>query len=66
MDRAEALAVIADQRFATEVRAAEHHWQSQGIEGVPAIIFNHRHLVSGAQGVENFTQILAQLAEKTD
>jgi predicted DsbA family dithiol-disulfide isomerase len=66
LDRAEALSVLADQRFATEVRAGEQHWKSQGIEGVPAIIFNRRHLVSGAQGVENFTQILAQLAEKTD
>ncbi len=60
--RNEALAVLADQRFATEVRKAEQHWISQGIQGVPAVIFNQRHLVSGAQGVENFTSILNQLA----
>jgi predicted DsbA family dithiol-disulfide isomerase len=29
---------------------------------VPAVIFNRRHLVSGAQGVENYTRILEQLA----
>jgi predicted DsbA family dithiol-disulfide isomerase len=62
LDRAEALAVLADQRFAKAVREAEQYWQSQGIQSVPAIIFNRRHLVSGAQGVENFTRILTQLA----
>ena len=66
LDRTEALAVLADQRFADEVRAAEHTWVSRGIRSVPAIIFNHRHLVSGAQGVENFSRILEQLATAED
>ncbi|QLC73967.1 DsbA family oxidoreductase [Pseudomonas sp. LPB0260] len=60
--RAEALAVLQDQRFASAVRAAESAWLNQGIRGVPAVIFNRRHLVSGAQGVENYTRILEQLA----
>ncbi|WP_439861107.1 DsbA family oxidoreductase [Pseudomonas sp. MBLB4136] len=60
--RAEALAVLQDQRFASAVRAAENAWLNQGIRGVPAVIFNRRHLVSGAQGVENYTRILEQLA----
>ena len=63
LDKALAAAVLDDQRFADAVREAEHHWQSQGIQSVPAVIFNNRHLVSGAQGVENFTQILKQLTE---
>ena len=63
LDRAEALAVLEDQRFAADVRNAENYWLSQGIRGVPAVIFNRRHLVSGAQGVENYTRILEQLAE---
>ena len=62
LERAEALAVLADQRFATDVRNAENAWLSQGIRGVPAMIFNRRHLVTGAQGVENYTRILEQLA----
>ena len=66
LDRNEALAVLEDQRFAKEVRAAEQHWQQQGIQSVPAVIFNERHLVSGAQGVENFTNILQQLADMPD
>lgn len=62
LDRDEALAVLADQRFADEVRAAEQYWVKQGVRGVPAVVFDRRHLVSGAQGVENFTSILKQLA----
>lgn len=62
LDRDEALAVLADQRFAADVRRAESHWVRQGVHGVPAVILDRRHLVSGAQGVENFTRILEQLA----
>ena len=62
LERTEALAVLADQRFATEVRKAERYWTHQGIQGVPAVIFNQQHLISGAQGVERFTSILNKLA----
>lgn len=63
LDRADALAVLEDQRFAEEVRANEQHWQRQGIQSVPAVIFNEQHLVSGAQGIENFINVLNQLAD---
>ncbi|MGY9049259.1 hypothetical protein P775_28665 [Puniceibacterium antarcticum] len=63
LDRAEAAAVLDDQRFANDVRSAEHFWQQQGISGVPAIVFDQKHLVTGAQGVDNYTSILSQLAE---
>ena len=66
LDRSEALAVLAGQFFAKEVRTAEQHWQQQGIQSVPAIIFNERHLVSGAQGVDNYLNILEQLADMPD
>lgn len=66
LDRDEALAILSDQRFADEVRRAEQFWQQQGISGVPAVVFNRKHLVTGAQGVENYTSILSQLAEMKD
>lgn len=66
LDRSEALTVLEDQRFAQEVREAEKHWQQQGIQSVPAIIFNERHLVSGAQGVDNYLSILDQLTNMPD
>lgn len=62
-DRDEATAVLVDKRFADDVRAAENFWVGQGIQGVPAVVFNRRHLVTGAQGVENYSNILEQLAQ---
>lgn len=63
--RDEALVVLADQHFATVVRTTEKFWIDAGIRGVPAIVFNQRHLVTGAQGTENYQQILAQLANES-
>lgn len=63
LDHVEAAAVLDDQRFANDVRSAEQFWQKQGISGVPAMVFDRKHLVTGAQGVENYTSILSQLAE---
>ena len=62
LSREEALTVLEDQRFANDVRELEQHWQRQGIQSVPAIIFNEQHLVSGAQGVDNYVNILEQLS----
>lgn len=63
LDRVEALEVLADQRFASEVRQIENFWVEQGIRGVPAVVLDRKHLVTGAQGVENYTTILGQLAK---
>jgi predicted DsbA family dithiol-disulfide isomerase len=61
LDRDEATAVLADQRFASTVRQEQQFWTQQGISGVPAVVFDRQHLVTGAQGVENFKSILAQI-----
>jgi len=66
MARDEAVTVMQDQRFANDVRAAEKFWIDAGIRGVPAIVFNQRHLVTGAQGTENYKQILMQSAQETN
>jgi predicted DsbA family dithiol-disulfide isomerase len=62
LDRAEALALLSDQRYAEEVRAHESFWLRQGVQGVPAVVFDSQHLVTGAQGVETYRDILGQLA----
>ncbi|MBH0064457.1 DsbA family protein [Psychrobacter sp. SZ93C1] len=66
LDRSEALAVLEDQRFAAAVEKEKQHWQQQGIQSVPSMVFNERHLISGAQGVENYKSILQQLADMPD
>jgi predicted DsbA family dithiol-disulfide isomerase len=62
LDRDEATAVLADQRFASTVRQEQQFWTQQGISGVPAVVFDQQHLVTGAQGVENFKSVLVQIA----
>ena len=64
LDRDEAKAVLAEQRFANSVRQEQKFWTQQGISGVPAVVFDRQHLVSGAQGVDNFKNILDLLQQK--
>lgn len=61
LDPDEARRVLAEARFAEAVRAEEAVWTGRGIHAVPAMVFGERYLVSGAQGVENYTAILGQL-----
>lgn len=61
LDTDTAKAVLADQRFATAVRQEQNLWTQRGISGVPAVVFDRQYLVTGAQGVDNFKNILAQL-----
>lgn len=63
LDRAEAAIVLTDQRFAAKVREEQKFWTQQGISGVPAMVFDRQHLVTGAQGVDNYQNILNQLQE---
>lgn len=63
LDRQTALEVLQDQRFAETVRQHEQFWLRQGVQGVPAMIFDSRHLVTGAQGIENYTRILHHLTQ---
>jgi predicted DsbA family dithiol-disulfide isomerase len=62
LDSAGAKAVLESDQFAIDVRRAERFYQSQGIRGVPAIIINERHLISGGQPPEVFEQALRQIA----
>ncbi|WP_281856791.1 DsbA family oxidoreductase [Litoreibacter halocynthiae] len=63
LDPAEAAAVLVDQRFAAKVREEQAFWAQQGISGVPAMVFDRQHLVTGAQGVDNYQNILGQLQD---
>lgn len=65
LDRETALAVLTDGRFADDVRTELNLWKQRGISSVPSVVFNQRHLVSGAQGIEAFESILNQLAQQT-
>lgn len=63
LDGAAARAALDSGTHAGNVRQREAFWMQQGIRGVPAMVFNGRHLVTGAQGVENYASILEQLGQ---
>lgn len=56
--------VLERGEFAEEVRLAERSWQKLGIDGVPAVIIDRKHLISGGQSSEVFEQALRQIAAR--
>ncbi|MCX2861922.1 DsbA family oxidoreductase [Paucibacter sp. PLA-PC-4] len=62
LDRQAAAAVLGSNAYRQEVRDAQSFYLSQGINSVPAIIINERHLIQGGQPSEVFEQALRQIA----
>ena len=62
LDAGRARAILDSGEFAEEVRATERFFQQLGISGVPAIIIERRHLVSGGQPPEVFERALREIA----
>jgi predicted DsbA family dithiol-disulfide isomerase len=58
--------VLERGEFAEGVRQAERFWQELGIHGVPAVIINRKHLISGGQPHEVFEQALREIAAEKD
>jgi len=55
--------VLTSGAFAKEVRVLEEFYRERGINSVPAMVLNGRHLVSGSQSVEYYEQMLRQMAQ---
>ncbi|MEY2594158.1 MAG: hypothetical protein RI972_1847 [Pseudomonadota bacterium] len=66
LEEAQAAEVIDSQAYAAEVRQAQAVWRQAGIQSVPSVIINERHLIQGGQPVEVFEQALRQLARASD
>lgn len=61
LDAARARTLLDTDQFADEVRAEEQFFLNLGISGVPAVIVEQRHLISGGQPVEVFERALRQI-----
>jgi predicted DsbA family dithiol-disulfide isomerase len=64
MDRDAAAAWLADAALTETVRAEQAHWLDQNITGVPAIIFDQKFMVPGAQSAETFAGVISKLLTK--
>lgn len=57
-----ARAILASDEYAEAVRMEEQFFLSHGIQAVPAVIIEQRHLISGGQPIEIFENALRQIA----
>lgn len=64
LDRAAALTMLDSGTEVEPVREEERFWTSKGVTGVPAMVFERQHLVTGAQGEETYGRILELLKQE--
>lgn len=66
LDRAVCEAWLTDETLAREVRGEESYWINENVSGVPAIIFDGKYMVPGAQSAETFAQVIGKVLAKRD
>jgi predicted DsbA family dithiol-disulfide isomerase len=67
LDAAEAREVLTKSSHAEETRARQQFWTQRGISGVPAMVFEGKYLLTGAQGAETYAQMLQKVvAERAE
>jgi predicted DsbA family dithiol-disulfide isomerase len=57
---------LADDALSGQVRAEERYWVNENITGVPAIIFDGKYMVPGAQSAETFAQVIGKVLAKCE
>jgi len=62
LDEAEAARVVDQGLYAEEVRERQRYYQEAGIQAVPGVVVNERHLISGGQPPDVFERALRQIA----
>jgi predicted DsbA family dithiol-disulfide isomerase len=65
LDKARAADILSSNEFAGEVREAEQFFQRAGVNSVPAVIINQRHLISGGQPPDVFERALREIAAQS-
>lgn len=55
---------LADEALSQSVRAEQAYWLDQNITGVPAIIFDQKFMVPGAQSAETFAGVISKVLAK--
>jgi predicted DsbA family dithiol-disulfide isomerase len=61
-DVARAREVLDSGAYSAEVRERERHWRDLGIDAVPSVVVDGRHLIQGGQPPEVFEQALRRIA----
>jgi len=64
MDASVAHAWMRDESLTQGVRAEQRQWLDENITGVPAIIFDQKFMVPGAQSAETFAGVIGKVLAK--
>ncbi len=65
LDRQQALAMLASDRYRKEVRQAKARYRQLGVRSIPTLVVNDQYQIVGSQSPAGYVQILRELAEKT-
>lgn len=65
LDAGRAEKILSSDAYAEDVRKQQRFYLEQGINAVPAVIVNQRHLIQGGQPASAFAQALRQIAAGT-
>lgn len=66
LDAESARDALNDPDNERQVRGHLNFWIEQGISGVPAVIFDQKYLVPGAQEAETFANVIRKVIEKRE
>lgn len=66
LDRDACTAWLSDDALSQTVRAEQAYWLDQNITGVPAIIFDQKFMVPGAQSAETFADVIGKVLAKRE
>lgn len=64
LDRDACAAWLEDEALARQVRGEQQYWIGENVSGVPAIIFDGKYMVPGAQSAETFAQVIGKVLAK--
>ena len=62
LDPERAAAVLGSDEYAESVRDREQRWQTLGIQSVPSVVIERKHLIQGGQSPEVFARALREIA----
>jgi predicted DsbA family dithiol-disulfide isomerase len=64
IERVAAALWLTDEALSGTVRAEEKYWIGENVTGVPAIIFDGKYMVPGAQSAEVFARVIGKVLQK--
>ncbi|MEP1768519.1 MAG: DsbA family oxidoreductase [Sulfitobacter sp.] len=66
LDAEQAKEILSQASHADKTRERQQFWTQRGISGVPAMVFEGKYLLTGAQGAETYAQMLQKIISERE